>query len=182
MIAFKSIKPATKFKSSVFRDKLRAAADAYGDAIQQDFEKTTATWKNKPTFQKTVRVGNAAGGALAKRVTGSASGISVEVSTDDPVFGFVDEGTKPHKILPRRKKVLMFRTGYKAKTQPNVIGSTQGGAEGETAVSQHGVNHPGTKARNFSKLLRKKHQPEFRKAMQAALDAAAKQSGHSLKG
>jgi hypothetical protein len=31
------------------------------------------------------------------------------------------------------------------------------------------VNHPGTKARNFTKILQKKHQPAFKKSMEKVL-------------
>lgn len=181
MIAFKSIKPGTKFKSSVFRQRTQAAAEHMAPKIQDDFEKTTATWKNKPKFKTEVRVGRAAGGDLAKKVIGTATGVSLEVSTDDPIYGFVDEGTKPHPIVAKKAARLFYRKGSKPKTLPRVIGSGAG-APGTTVGRPQAVQHPGTKAREFSVVIQKKWQPLFYRAMQAALEQAAGESGHGIKG
>lgn len=179
MIIFKSIKPATQFKSSSFRQELRAAAEAMAPKIQKDFQKTTRTWKHKVEFTRMVTVGNPAGGSLTKKVTGSASGVSVEVSTDDEIYGYVDEGTRKHVIKARRAPYLQFRYPTKAKTKPRVIGSTAGKV-GNNFASRKQVMHPGTAAREFSKTIRVKWTPQFRKEMDAALKRAAKQSGHSI--
>lgn len=170
MIVFKSIKPGVKFKSSVFRANTRATAATIAPEIEKDFAKTTRTWKEKPKFERTVKVGVAAGGRLAKQVTGSATGVSVEVSTDSDVYRFVDEGTKV--------RYATMTPDFLAKTQPNVIGSRRG--RGGLLFVNKKKPRPGIKARNFSKIIQKKWQPRFRKEMQAALDKAAKESGHGV--
>jgi len=171
MIVFKSIKPGVQFKSAVFRANTRSAAEKVAPEIEKDFAKTTRTWSEKPEFTREVKIGVAAGGRLAKQVTGSATGVSVEVSTDSDIYRFVDEGTKV--------RYATMTPNFLAKTRPNVIGSRRG--RGGVLFVNKKKPRPGIKARNFSKLIQKKWQPRFRKEMQAALDKAAKESGHGVK-
>lgn len=90
MIVFRSIKPAKPFKSSIFRDELKTAAAQMEKKILADFEKTTATWEHDVKFKASVEAGAAAGG------------VGVEVTTKDKVYGYVDEGTRPHIIRPKK--------------------------------------------------------------------------------
>jgi len=136
---------------------------AIGKDIKRDFEATTATWDHKPDFKLDISL---AGGEPA-----------VTVGTTDKIYGYVDEGTRPHTIAPVNAKVLSFQAGYKAKTQPGVIGSTGGGAQGDQVFSMV-VNHPGTKARNFSQKIKRKWAGEFGKRMVQAMAEAAKATGH----
>jgi hypothetical protein len=115
-----------------------AMLDVAGEA-KTDFEKTVETWKNKPKFRIDER------------------SRSYTVATDDEVYHFVDKGTKPHPIDPVNASMLAFRGGYQAKTTPRVIASRSGGASGPVIYTSH-VDHPGTKARNFSKLIHEKWQ------------------------
>lgn len=178
MIVFKSIRPATAFKSSIFREEIRNAAQAMALKIKKDFEATTKTWADKPEFKVEVNVGRAAGGYVATKA-GTPAGAEISVTTDDEIYGYVDEGTKPHVIRPRRRGgLLAFKTGgYRAKTRPQVIGSTAG-RPGKNQVFAKEVHHPGTKARKFTQVIHKKWQATFRKEMDAAIKRAAKRSGH----
>ena len=137
---------------------------AVGKEIKRDFEATTATWEHKPDFK------------LDITLAGGEPGVTV--GTTDDVYKWVDEGTKPHTIAPVNAQVLSFRSGYKAKTQPGVIGSTGGGAQGDQVFAMV-VNHPGTEARKFSQKIKRKWAGEFGKRMLAAMDAAAVATGHS---
>jgi hypothetical protein len=136
-----------------------------GTQVKKDYESTTATWRHKPRFVKVVSL--------------MAPGPTLLVGTDDEIYGYVEEGTRPHIILPRRAKALRFKTGYKAKTRPGVIGSFPGGASGPVVFSQ-GVLHPGTKPRDFSKKIQEKREKWFRRQMEAAMRNAVQKSGHAL--
>ena len=103
-----------------------------------------------------------------------------QVSTDNEIYGYVDQGTKPHIIRPKRAQKLFFKSGYSAKTTPRVIGSNNGGANGPD-VFANVVRHPGTKAREFAETLKEKYQKTFGKTMQRAMNNAAKKSGHAVK-
>lgn len=165
VIVVKPIKPSP-FRSSVFRDAVRAEAEAIRDEIFKDFDATVKTWNHKPTF---------AGGVTVK-----GQQISIEIKTDDKVYGYVTEGTKKHIIKPVRAKRLRFQSKYKAKTTPKVIGSKSGGKSGPVVFAKV-AHHPGTKARKFNETIAKKWNPIFKRRMQAALDRAAQQSGQGRK-
>jgi hypothetical protein len=128
----------------------QAAQDA-----QKDLQSTTATWKRKVTFA----------------ITPIPDGF--QVSTDDEIFGYVDEGTPPHIITPKRGKVLRFGPGSRPKTTVRVIGSTAGSKGGAPVVARI-VHHPGTEAREFSQMLQEKYDDELPKRIDAALGEALK--------
>ncbi len=186
MIIFKSIKPGVKFKSSTFREELRKAAEAMAPKIQADFEKTTRTWEHEVVFESEVNVGRAAGSYVTRKL-GVTTGAEISVTTDDDIYAYVDEGTRPHIIRPKRRRgrrkaasTLAFQTGGRPKTTPNVIGSTAGRKGNKWAFAKE-VHHPGTKARKFTQAIHRKWTPRFRKEMQAAINRAAKRSGHSMR-
>lgn len=113
------------------------------DGVMQDYKRTTATWQHKPFFQA---YESTLGAARTFRVT-----------TDDKIYKFVEGGTRAHVILPKRPGgFLRFVWGgfgsYMAKTQPGYVSSVHGGATGKQ-VFRRGVKHPGTKAREFSRLI-----------------------------
>lgn len=130
------------------------ARDITAVAVIQDFEQATRTWNHKPGF----------------KITRDAD--STSVGTDDEIFGYVDGGTRPHDIRPRGKR-LKFQGGFKAKTTPGSLRSGSGGSSGAFVFAKV-VHHPGTKARNFSKLVNERAQKLLEKttAQQLALAAA----------
>lgn len=174
MIVVKTIKPA-RFKSEAFARAITAAANEAGKEIQKDFEATTKTWKHKVKFIREVDV--------------KTSPVQVLVGTDDMIYRFVDEGTEPHPIFAgiytgkSNKKALAFQWGgkgsYKAKTSPGIIGSQAGGPTGPFVAFPY-VEHPGTKPRDFDKIIQKKWEPRFKRLMEKAISAGAKGSGHSI--
>lgn len=165
MFTFKSIKPA-KFKSSIFREELTLAAEKMAPQIKKDFQKTSATWKEKPEFQAGVQIGRAAGIR-----GGPSTGVAVEVVTDNAIYGYIDEGT--------RVRYATMTPDFQAKTKPKVIRSYRG--RGGLLFVNKKRPRPGIKAREFSKTIRKKWQPLFRDQMDFAMRNAGRKSGHSAK-
>jgi hypothetical protein len=163
-LVWKAIKPQ-RLKDKGFRLTLINKARKIGNAMKRDFEATTKTWNHKPVF--TVDVST------------KGQGPAVLVGTNSEIYGYVNDGTKPHDIYPKRAKVLRFQGGYSAKTSPGVIGSGAGGSSGATVFSR-GVRHPGTKARNFDEVIARKWQTRFRAEMEEAMAQATKESGHSI--
>lgn len=129
------------------------ALDGAAKGALVDFKVTTQTWEHKPDF--TIE---------------APSDDTRIISTDDAIYGYVDAGTKPHIIVPRRAKVLMFGPGARAKTRPRVIGSG-GGSKGGATVVAHRVNHPGTEAREFSETIADKWGEQLPILLQRALEA-----------
>ena len=126
-------------RASLWPDVLFAA----GKTIQKDaldaFRKTTRTWWHQPEFEMMVQQ------------TGNE--LEIVVGTDDRIYGYVDRGTPPHIIRPKKPGYpLRFQSGYKSKTTPGVIGSKAGGPRGDFVRAME-VHHPGTKPRKFSEAI-----------------------------
>jgi hypothetical protein len=112
------------------------------EAAKKDIEATFETWSHKPTVDVKER----------------SDGYSLTVNDD--VWNMLDKGTRAHRIVARRAKRLRFFGGYRAKTRPGFIGSQAGGASGGVVFRQS-VNHPGTKARSWSKLIGTKYRAQL---------------------
>jgi hypothetical protein len=160
----KAIKPA-KMKEKELRLELLNVLRSISKDVRKDFEATVKTWEHKPRFEEAISL--------------KGAGPQFLVGTDDEIYKFVDKGTKPHIIRPKKARALHFMGGYRAKTKPNVIGSSSGGASGPEVFTKH-VNHPGTKARGFEEAIGKKWDKQFKKRMHTAMKKAAKKSGHAI--
>lgn len=134
-------------------EAIESGMDAAAEAALTDFHVTTDAWDHQPGF--TVEKPNP-----GERVIG----------TDDAIYHFVDAGTKPHTIVAKKKKVLVFGVGSRAKTQPRIIASGAGG-KGATPVRVTRVRHPGTDPRQFSETIATKWQDELPKTVQRAIDS-----------
>lgn len=145
-----------------FKRELSKAVDKTAGDMQKDFEKTTRTWDTKVKFYARPK-----GGQLGRR------DMVITVYTNNQIYQYVDEGTKAHIIRPKNANALHFLSGYRAKTRPGFIGSSSGGASGESVFAKE-VHHPGTKARNFSAIIARKHTPRFKKNVDAAMARAAR--------
>jgi hypothetical protein len=145
------------FNSARYKAEIDAVKKRVTDGVLDDFQRTTATWQHKFRFGVTRR------------------GNDWYVSTKDEIYGYVDQGTRPHVIRARSGKRLAFRQGgFRSKTQVDVIGSGSGRAADGNLVRPESVNHPGTKPRNFSKRIKEKWQKIWITEMQAAIRRAAK--------
>lgn len=126
------------------------------EAVKLDFELTTQGWKHKVTFTIT-EVGDT----------------DLAVGTDDEIWKWVDEGTKPHDIVARNGALLRIPTGGAAKTIPGRL-TSGAGARGSVIIFRKRVRHPGTKARRFTQEIQKRWtrgvQPFIRAAIEEVLD------------
>ncbi len=132
--------------------------------IQRMYKRTVRTWSSpKPKFTakgSTTSPGPRGGKASQK--------MEFEVSTEDERFIWTDLGTKRHVIRPKRTGgTLKFRVGGRPKTKVRTIGSGRG-SQGRQWVSTKRVQHPGTKARQFTATIEKRRRKPFFKAMFAA--------------
>lgn len=121
-------------------------------AAKVDFEVTQQTWSNKHAFvirkKKNIR----------------------EIFTDSEIYGYVNDGTRPHKIRTKTASTLAFQANYRAKTVVRRIGSRQGGSSGPTVFARE-VNHPGTDGRHFDEEIAVKWGKELPVQMQRAIDS-----------
>ena len=137
---------------------IRNALNAAAKGAQVDFKVTTRTWSNKPEFT----------------IDASQPDRRI-ITTDSAIYGYVDKGTRPHLIRPRKGKVLSWiGTAYGAKTTPNVIGSKGSKNNNSVVYTKGPVQHPGNAARNFSIVIRDKWAAQMRLRMQSAMIAELK--------
>jgi len=168
----KPIKPG-KFKDAEARRVFRNALRRCAREIHKDFEATVATWETKVTFKEHTSLRQ------------DEDAVSVTVDTGNEIYGYVNDGTRPHEIWAgyytgkSDKKALAFPSIYSPKTEPGVIGSKSGGGSGDTVFSPF-VRHPGTEGRHFDVAIREKRQPWFKHEMEQALHEVAVASGHRL--
>lgn len=167
MIVGKRVSPR-RLALAVFQQALVDEANRVAKDIKKDFEATVATWEdeNKPSFGSIVDT------------TGGEISLLVDVESNGEIYGYVNDGTKPHLIPKSGPGVLKISEGYRPKTSPGVIGSRSGGAGDRFIIRKTQVKHPGTEGRHFDKAIAKKWEKPFKKAMEQALSRAAKTSGH----
>lgn len=159
MITIRAIKPATAFKSSVFREELLAAAKEIEKQAMEDFKRTTATWKHKPKFSAKIDSG------------ASVGGVRIQIATDDPAYNYIDKGTKV--------RYATMSNDWKSKTEPDVIQSFPG--QGRKLFVNKKYPRPGIKARNFTKIISKTTKAELARVTKNALARAARRCGHGIK-
>lgn len=166
VIAYKPIVPKA-LKQAAIRDEVAAGMARVAAKIREDFQKTTKTWRHKPAFEI--------------RQEERRDSLSTWIGTDHEVYGYISRGTRPHLILPRRGRVLAFRSKFRPKTKPHYITSYKGYYGGDMLLRTH-VHHPGTKAREFDLTLAKRWRTRFTIEMRAAVARGARRSGHYLGG
>lgn len=159
-MALKAIKaPKDALHAAGIERAIKNSLNAVAKGAKIDFQVTSRTWTNKPEF--TIETPDP-----ARRIVG----------TSDKVYGFVDKGTRPHIIVPRRGgkgRLTWIGTAYKAKTKPGYIGS-KNSSNNNTIVYTKLVQHPGTEARKFTLTIRDKWAKEMKIRMQSAILAATK--------
>lgn len=145
------------------RKELGKAAQEAGKILKRDHEKVVSSWKHKVKFGYVYDV--------------SADGISANVyayGANAKIWFWVNDGTKPHIIRPKKSKYLKFQTGYKPRTARGGFGGP-GKATGGW-VSAKEVHHPGTQAREFTKQIVRRARPRFRRLTESAFRKAIRRS------
>lgn len=139
--------------SKALRRAIENALTGEAKAVKVDLDTTTQTWKHRPEF-------------TIEQDEGRRT-----VATDDEVFEYVDEGTKPHIITAKNpNKPLTFGVGGSPKTAPRVIGS-RSGTRGSAIVRAQVVHHPGTAPREFTDTVKEKWDDRLPDMIQRAIDA-----------
>jgi hypothetical protein len=160
------IKPIGQFPDvRKLADNARGAFDesfnAIGQFAENKYEALWANWTHKPKAQ----------------VRRTKYTVSVDiVGPNAKIFGFVNDGVPPHIIRAkgggrrRGKKLLTFKGGkYSAKTRPNSLQFSGSGTSSGGFVSKKVVHHPGSKPRNFNRIIRNQAEAEGRKILRANL-------------
>lgn len=155
---------------------MREELSKYGKlALVKDGESTTRHWQRKKPVWVTVVKVNSGSMTLTLKIKGDKKTLDI--------WGYVDKGTRPHDIFPKRPGGrLKFQGGkYHAGSQPGTLFTSRGQATGPI-VYRFGVRHPGFPGRKWSELIKKNNEKPFKSWMDAALSKAARESGHYYKG
>lgn len=129
---------------------------AQAKAIKVDFALPAQTWDHKPTI-----------------TINAPSPYERQITVADEIYAMLNEGTRAHDIKPKHGGLLRFRTPFRAKTIPDQIRSNKGSL-GNVVVWSRGVHHPGTKARNWDRVIGKKWQERIGDIFQRAIDSAVR--------
>lgn len=151
--------PEIKLQSDVIRRKiLDAMRKNTVPEVKRLFRGTTQGWKNPPNW--------------SEKYTDSVDEISATVwasGANKKQYGYVNFGTDPHPITPKRAKLLRFQSGYSASTKPGSLISHANTRFGPFQ-SYRAVNHPGIKEpREFDKQVAYKIAPQFQDDIRRAI-------------
>jgi hypothetical protein len=169
VVLVKAIKPS-KLRDGKLRLELLNAMRKAATVVKSDFEKTVETWEKKPKFEVVISLRPEAPAIL--------------VDTEDEIYRYVNDGTRPHAIFAgiftgkSRKRVLSFPSQFRPKTKVRQLRSFRG-FKGGPNVQRPFVQHPGTEARNFDEVIKKKRSAWFKRQMEKAMRKAARKSGHA---
>ena len=144
-VLIKKISPK-KLNSEAFSVEFAIAANKISKEMKKEFEITTIGWKTEVKFDELVFIG--------------PDSIDILVDTTNEIYGYVNNGTRPHDIFAKPGKRLAFRWGgpgsYSAKTAVGKqVHNPAGGQSSGPLLRPFAVAHPGTKARNFDKTIKK---------------------------
>lgn len=94
------------------------------------------------------------------------------IVTDDDRVTWIDEGTAPHSITPKRHRFLKFRPGDHVR---NEIARRQASvASQDVAVYAKTIHHPGIKPRNFIEKVMQRQEKDVMSAIEDAVEKAIK--------
>jgi muconolactone delta-isomerase len=94
------------------------------------------------------------------------------ISTDDPRYTWVDEGTRPHVIRPRNSRILRWLPGSSVRNEiarRNNMANRQ-----DVAQFTPVVNHPGIRPRHFTDTVMARREKQIDKAISMVLEKAIK--------
>lgn len=143
--------------NNIARDAISKALDnEVKPALIKSHNLVVANWEHKPKFQTRKDI-----------KTDKISMTVFPVGPNTKIYIFVDQGTKPHIIEPKKAPRLVFQTGYKSKTLARPARTVSGGgvATGPTVYAKK-VNHPGSEAREFSETIAGDIEPDFKRIIE----------------
>ena len=123
----------------------------------KEFDKVVANWKHNPEFKG------------MKKITADKITVSIFPSKFKDIWGYVTKGTRPHIIRAKNARTLAFKWGgkgsYSPKTRPGGKFGGPGTSSGPMIFPKR-VKHPGSKAREFEKVIAQKNKKWFSSTME----------------
>ena len=150
-------------KNIAYKEIVRAMDKDVKPAAVKSHEIIVSDWKSDVGF------------AAKKYIRPNSITIYVyPTGSDKKIWTYVDQGTKPHPILPKNAPLLAFKWGgkgsYVPKTMARPARTVVGGGfvQGGSLVKMKAVNHPGSEGRFFSEAIAKDSQPDFERLIENA--------------
>ena len=137
--------PSAARYSNAIKSEIRNRLKEVGKQHVKSRAKVVSNWspKTKPVFSSKVVVGRRISLRVGIREKGK------------PYWRWVDQGTRAHKIRAKNVPNLVFRRGGVPKTKAGPARFGAGRPARGPWVMKPSVNHPGTKARRFSRKINK---------------------------
>lgn len=151
-----AIVPRQLINVAAVRAAVVGCLDDTATQVETDFKTTTASWSHDVPFTTVVQ------------------GWTRIVLTQEAIYALLNKGTKPHVIMPKSARALVFQVPYSAKSSPGVIASKSGGPGGQTVYTRGPVQHPGTEARAWDKTIAETWLALFPVRMQQAITGAVR--------
>lgn len=126
-----------------------------GRRMKRDYEKTVATWAVRPQFE-----------ILTERTSRIAS---VLVGTDNRIYAYINNGTSV--------RYATMSKNWESKSRVRVLGSGPGRGRREFVSRFHPQR--GIAAREWTTVINRKYERDFRDAMEEAMSRARVASGHA---
>lgn len=160
-IRIKLTLPKTNFKDKGWVDAVsNALKQKSSPKMKELFRKSTFGWSSKPSFRQEL-----------KRATYR---LSMEVYTQDALYGLINAGSPKHDIPARSGGWLRFRPGYRSATTAGSLQSRRAYRSGPYWKARIIKPHPGFKARKFDELVAEEYGKEFPNDIQDAINTAAR--------
>lgn len=150
-VSLTPIVPKGKIDDKRVRDAVKLAGRRINKIVKSEFEKTTKTWKRKPTFKETIDQNN--------------NQTSAKVETDNIIYFYINFGTR--YILVR------FTPDFETKTLPGWLNSRPG----HPRAIYDGRQHPGIIPREWDLAIVEKHGKRFGSILSEEIDNAVRASG-----
>ena len=172
MIKVRAIKPKP-INDKAMNAVILAEMKTFGELMKRDVERVTSGWSGERPEWVLVNRAN-----QFQVITGVK--LANPNSKGAKKWIWADLGTPPHAIEPKSPHgVLAFQPKYQAGSKPGRLLTVQGKSSGDTVFAKH-VDHPGTKPRGWTEMLRKDWQKSFERWMGTVMSKVVKVSGHGM--
>jgi hypothetical protein len=155
MYKVKAIMPRRRIPSGFkMKQALHKSFKETEKVARDGLDKFTQTWNKQPKWE--TKIGKD----------------YIRIKTRDKRVKWIDEGTKPYKIRPKRRNGrLKFFMGGKPKTIPGRSVAVKG-SKGKMFVVAKEVNHPGIRPRHALRIIVDKAEKQFRRTMTREINDA----------
>lgn len=133
---------------ATFRRDLQLANKAEAQAMRRDYQRCTKTWEHEVKFEQIT--------------TSRGPDLVVIIGTDDPIFRYVNAGTRVRRAL--------MSPDFEAKTRPGSLDSRPG--QGGVVFISRTLELPGIEARDFTGQITRQHTGPYKRRIEQAMKRA----------